>query len=228
MLPDPIRPDAVMRQGLSSLAAFVVLHLCCGDENDRGEMRLIFLQPVSGKLWVGCLAAIVMLGTGSLAMNNLLSYIQLVSYSGSYQYVEETFYSSGLAWEIIALGIITPIAEEYLYRWIIYRRLRDWLGRGWGIFACALIFGIGHQNLVQFVYASVLGLLLCVLIEYYQDVRPAMLGHMAANILSLLRGETDFLSWLTPEHSYFLPVTLLLFGLTLILAGVLVRSLKND
>jgi hypothetical protein len=228
LLPASVGVDAVMRQGISSLVGFVALYLLCREKTAQGEDTPVFRRPLSGKLLFGFFAAILMLGFGSLAMNNILSYVQLAAYSGSYQTVQETFYSSSLLWEVIALGIITPIAEEYLYRWIIYRRLRSWLGCTRGILVCALVFGIIHLNLVQFVYASVLGLLLCILTEYYQDVRPAMLGHMTANILSLLRGETSFLSWLTPEHINFLPVTLLLFALSLIIAGIYIRGFKNN
>jgi hypothetical protein len=166
-----------------------------------------------------------MLGAASVAMNNLLSFLDLASYSRSYQNVEEAFYSSSLSLELLVLGIVTPVAEEFLYRWVLYREFRSWLGRFPAILVSSLLFGVIHLNLVQFVYAAVLGLLLCLLVEYYQDVRPAMLGHMAANSLALLRGETGFLSWLTPESAAFLPVTLVLFAAALLCAGIYIRKL---
>jgi hypothetical protein len=91
----------------------------------------------------------------------------------------------------------------------------------------SLIFGAVHLNLVQFVYAAVLGLLLGILTEYYQDVRPAMLGHMAANIISLLRAETDFLSWLTPGQVSFLPMTIALSVLAVVFAVGYVKKLMK-
>jgi hypothetical protein len=218
--------DAVARQGLGTLGAFLVLYLFCRSGDRRERYLPIFLKPVTGQLSLGFAGAVLMLGCAGVAMNNLLSLVNLASYSASYRNVEQAFYSSGVLLELLVLGIIAPIAEEFLYRGVIYRELRG-LGRMPAIVLSSLIFGAVHLNLVQFVYAAVLGLLLGILTEYYQDVRPAMLGHMAANIISLLRAETDFLSWLTPGQVSFLPMTIALSVLAVVFAVGYVKKLMK-
>ena len=84
------------------------------------------------------------------------------------------------------------------------------------------------MNIVQTVYACALGLVLGILVEYYQDVRVAMCGHIAANVLSLLRGETGFLAGLQPGSTWFLPVTGILLAVVVLVAGVYIKKFKNS
>ena len=210
MLPFADQIDAVKRQGLGALLGCIVLYLWFvrGMEAGNGQKRQVI---------AGLVIAALMLGCAGVAMNNVLAWTGFTQLSDTYQTVEQAFYSSSLGWEILSLGIITPIAEEVLYRYIVFYKLRSWQGRTTAIIGTALIFGLIHMNLVQTVYAFVLGLALGVLMECYQDVRVAICGHIVANILSLLRGETGFLSWLQPGNDWFGPVTL---GL-LVTAGAL-------
>ena len=83
------------------------------------------------------------------------------------------------------------------------------------------------MNIVQTVYAFVLGLLLALLMENYQDVRVPLLGHIAANIIAILRGETEWLSWLTLGEPLFVPVTVILLAVTVVIAGYYIKSCKN-
>ena len=62
------------------------------------------------------------------------------------------------------------------------------LGVAPAIICSALIFGLVHANLVQFLYAAVLG---CLLAFFYVPV----LGHIAANTVSVVREETGWLSF---------------------------------
>lgn len=245
LLPFADQIDAVKRQGLGSLVAFIVLYLCFvhrkapvqdrSERNhaDRGnpdstDRLRVFAAPVSIRFFVGIAVAALLLGCAGIAMNNLIALTNMKQLSDGYQTVEQAFYSSSLGWEIVSLGIITPVAEELLYRYIIFYRLRDLAGRAGAIVGSALIFGLIHLNIVQMIYACALGLLLGILMEYYQDVRIAMCGHITANILSLLRGETGFLAWLKPGNALFLPVTLGLLAVTVIIAGWYVRDLKDS
>lgn len=244
LLPFADQIDAVKRQGLGSLVAFIVLYLCFvhrkapvqdrSERNhaDRGnpdstDRLRVFAAPVSVCFFIGIAAAALLLGCAGIAMNNLIALTNMKQLSSGYQTVEQAFYSSSLGWEILSLGVITPVAEELLYRYILFYRLRDLAGRTGAIVGSALIFGLIHLNIVQTLYACALGLLLGVLMEYYEDVRVAMCGHIVANMLSLLRGETGFLGWLQPGNALFLPVTCGLLAVVAIIAGSHVQAFKN-
>lgn len=132
----------------------------------------------------------------SLAWNTILGAVRLYQYSASYQKIEATFYAGSFAVEIVALCIVVPIAEELLYRGIVYGRIRDWLGVPAAVAGSAVIFGAIHMNLVQFVYAGVFGLILAMLAEYRRGILYAACCHMAANFASVLRAETSAISFL--------------------------------
>lgn len=228
MLPASGQLDAVKRQGAGSLAALVVLYVCfVRREALRRGQKKVFIRPVSRQLFAGMASALLLLGCAGIAMNNLLALTVLKQISGGYRIVEQAFYSSSLGWEILSLGVITPVAEEVLYRYLIFYGLRDWQGRWMAVIGSALIFGLVHMNIVQIVYAFVLGLALGVLMEYYQDVRVTICGHIAANVISLLRGETGFLAWLQPGGAVFVPVTLGLLAVAVLITGWYARMIRR-
>ena len=63
------------------------------------------------------------------------------------------------------------------------------------VICSALIFGLVHVNLVQFLYAAVLGCLLAFLYEKTGFFYVPVLGHIAANTVAVVRAETGWLSF---------------------------------
>lgn len=230
----PLLPfDAVVCQGLTSLAAAVVIYLLFiyreqkGDGADREASR-VCLMPLHADTCRGILLAIVWLACAGIAMNNLIAMSGLQQISNSYQQVEQAFYSSDILREILALGIVTPFAEELLYRYVVFRRLRESYGAGSAVLGSTLVFAVLHMNVVQIIYAFVLGLLLALLMEVYQDMRVPFLGHVTANIIAILRGETRFLSWMQIGEPLFLPATVILSLVTVLIAGYYIKTCKNN
>ena len=128
-----------------------------------------------------------------VGLNNLISLAPLASWSASYQKISEAFYGSTLVLEILATCVITPVLEELLYRGVAYRRLRGWLGILPAILCSSLLFGAMHLNLVQFLYAGLIGALLAWLMEYF-GLTAAIAAHVGANLISVLRSECKILS----------------------------------
>ena len=123
-------------------------------------------------------------GLFGVVLNNLIGYTGLKETSQSYQEVSAAFYGSTLALEILGTCIIIPFLEELLYRGIVYQRLKAFLG-----VKTAVIFGAMHFNLVQFLYATAVGLFLAVIMEQ-EGLGAAMAAHMVTNLVSVLRSET--------------------------------------
>lgn len=139
------------------------------------------------------LLALVAGAAFGVALNNLIGLTPLVSWSVSYQEMSEAFYGSTLILEILATCIITPILEELLYRGVAYQRMRGWLGILPAILGSSLLFGVMHLNLVQFLYAGLIGTLLAWLTEYF-GLTAAIAAHVGANLISVLRSECKILS----------------------------------
>lgn len=188
------------------------------DQLSRGNYAKGRKMPLPDKL--KCTDGLCMLALGvcfAVALNNLLGFTGLADNSASYRQVTQTFYSGRLVLEFAALCVIIPLVEEILYRGIVYGRLRDFIGIRPAILISALIFGIIHVNLVQFIYASIFGLLLAYLVEYTGFVYGAALAHMAANLTSVLRAETKVFAILDQNKMINLLVTAVLLSAAILL-----------
>lgn len=80
--------------------------------------------------------------------------------------------------------LLGPVAEELVFRCCLYRRFR--LRTGWPAAAVfsSLLFGIWHGNVIQFLYASVLGLALAWGYEKSGRISLCMAAHICANLLA--------------------------------------------
>ena len=90
---------------------------------------------------------------------------------------------------IFWMGIVAPAAEEMIFRWLIYLRLRDWMKLPVAAVISGVVFGIYHGNIVQGIYASILGTAFAWILEMSGNIYSSMLLHMGANIWSLLISE---------------------------------------
>lgn len=138
------------------------------------------------KLSVKSKIRIGMLGVSScISLNAILLFLRVQEVSGSYQNVAETIYQSPIWVQFLGMGIAAPMMEELLYRGILYRRLRSYISNILAITLSALVFGVMHGNLVQFLFATGLGVLLALVYERYKKISAAFLLHIVVNITSL-------------------------------------------
>ena len=89
---------------------------------------------------------------------------------------------------IICISILAPIGEELIFRGMtlkIFKKAMIWQV---AIVMQAILFGIYHMNLVQGVYAALLGLLLGYIAHRYNSVVPAILLHIVINTTSYTIG----------------------------------------
>ncbi|MCI5855930.1 MAG: CPBP family intramembrane metalloprotease [Agathobacter sp.] len=128
-----------------------------------------------------------------IGLNNLLSMSPLVEISTGFAQANEDFYGGAFVFQIIGSAILTPILEEMVYRGVIYARLRRDMGMLPAILLSALLFGIMHFNIVQFIYAFVLGVMLSLFMEKCGHFSAAVLGHVTVNLISVVRTQTGIL-----------------------------------
>ncbi|MDO4266367.1 MAG: type II CAAX endopeptidase family protein [Eubacteriales bacterium] len=89
---------------------------------------------------------------------------------------------TGMAWLVSIYSVlIAPVTEEALFRGVIYRRARKVFGVAPAILLSAFVFGLFHGNMVQFIYAFLIGLVLAFICERYGTLTAPMLFHIAAN-----------------------------------------------
>ena len=148
------------------------------------RMRLIHL----GKLLL--LSICVALG-----LNILLGLMEVAQYSERYQEVSAVLYAPPFWKQVFTGGLLIPIVEEILFRGLGFRLLRNKIGFLWAMLISALLFGLYHGNLVQFLYATICGMLLAYFCEKYQSVIAPILSHMAMNISAIVFTQWGFLLW---------------------------------
>lgn len=122
----------------------------------------------------------------SVLLNILLLQLNLPEYSERYQEVSVMLYSPPFWQQLLTSGLLIPIVEEVIFRGIGFRLLRRWISFPWAMIVSAVVFGIYHGNLVQFVYAAICGVLLAYLCEKYDSIIAPIVSHMAMNIAAIV------------------------------------------
>lgn len=197
----------LFQQLLTSLAVLPMLYIMYRDGYTKKEKSKKYNVYTAAVMFVtgGCFA---------VAWNTFLGMTKITEYSAAYEQAAETFYTGRMLLEIFALCIVIPVAEELLYRGIVFQRSVDFLGSRAAIVVSAIIFGLVHMNLVQFVYASVFGILLAYVTDLTGRLDGAIAAHMAANLTSVLRAETGLLSFLDNRANVQIFIMVFLFGIS--------------
>lgn len=177
------------------------------------EMKLNHLKPEPLKNYI--ILFFVTVGA-VLGMNLLLELTQVTNKSEAYQAVVEDQYSAILIVGLICYGIITPIAEELLFRGILFTIMRRFMKLRLAILFSAACFGLYHMNAVQGVYAFVIGCLMAYAFEYFGSFYMPVAIHVLSNLLAYTLGNTpmvnsSFVSW--PVCVAFLAIAVVGIGL---------------
>lgn len=153
------------------------------------DMRLAHLTEEPKRNYFLMEAAAVCLAVG---MNLLLELAGVTGASSSYAAVAKSQYAASLSVGLICYGVVSPAAEELMFRGIVYGYLRRLLKPLTAIGVSAALFGLYHGNPVQGVYAFVMGCLIAYGYEYFGDFRMAAVIHMSVNILIYSLGYAGF------------------------------------
>ena len=98
--------------------------------------------------------------------NMLVAALQNILPVREYQETMNQITSGKSIWMLVFwMGIVAPVAEEMVFRWLIYFRLRDYMRMGMAMAVSGILFGIYHMNLTQAVYASILGMMFAYFLE---------------------------------------------------------------
>lgn len=135
--------------------------------------------------------ALLASGCAVLGLNLLFDLTGITNSSATYQAVAENQLSASLAVGLICYGIISPLAEELVFRGIVYNELKRSYRLPIAMLISALLFGLYHMNTIQGVYGFIMGLLLAYLYEYFGSLLWPVLVHMLANILAYLLTSTN-------------------------------------
>lgn len=172
----------------SQIIAFIVFGIWYAKQIKGTEKRRL-TQIVRLKT-VGC---IVMWGIGLQLATNLLLQLMYALMPSAVENYAKLIETAGIAQtnipSVLATIILAPVVEEIMFRGITMRLAKK---AGAGFLAANLIqaaaFGIYHANLVQGIYAFVLGFVLGIIAYKYDSIYPAILLHLAYNFAGTMLG----------------------------------------
>ena len=85
---------------------------------------------------------------------------------------------------IISTSLIGPIYEEILFRYLLYNRLKTKYPIKKAILITTIIFSLIHLSPIKIIYAFLLGLVLNICYEKYNNILAPILIHISANLIA--------------------------------------------
>ncbi len=136
---------------------------------------------------------------GTIGVTCLSAMAQAVMYDQEYLQSTQAVYSAPFPMQLLALGLIVPVAEEFMFRGIMFSRYREnrrfWYSALWS----ALFFSIMHTNTIQMVYTFLLGIMLAWLYEKFGSIKAPLLLHIALNLGALVFTQAGLFNWLAAD-----------------------------
>lgn len=125
---------------------------------------------------------VILAAASAVGMNGLLNLIELYRFSPTFQEISQIQFETPIWLGILSYGILAPLGEEVVFRGVVYGQLKKVMKVPAAIVLSGLAFGLFHGNLVQAVYATVIGILLALVYELYGTLIAPMVFHSAANL----------------------------------------------
>lgn len=101
---------------------------------------------------------------------------------GEYDAMVTSVTGAGSSWlMLLAVMIVAPIGEEFLFRGLTQRYAKRSLIVPLAILFQGIIFGVYHGNIIQGVYAFILGSVLGFLAYEFGSITPGILLHISIN-----------------------------------------------
>lgn len=152
-------------------------------------------EPVQNYILLALASAGAVIG-----LNLLFELTGFTSKSDAYQTVMEDQYSAYFLVGLFCYSIVSPIAEEILFRGVFFAYMRRFLTLKLAIVLSSALFGFYHMNAVQGIYAFVIGCLIAYSYEYFGSFLMPLAVHMLSNLLSYCLSytglaESGFMSW---------------------------------
>lgn len=166
------------------------------------SLAAIFIIPVAGRMYLidrrkgipeqtdrkrqfgfgcFCLAAG---GILNVLWSGVLNWIQISSFFSNN--TQETLLEADYFLQIIGLGLMVPLAEELVFRGLVYNRMKKILSIKWSIIFSAVLFAVYHGNPIQMIFAFPMALALTAVYEYGGRFCFPVLFHIGSNLAAIV------------------------------------------
>ncbi|MCL4496044.1 MAG: CPBP family intramembrane metalloprotease [Firmicutes bacterium] len=87
---------------------------------------------------------------------------------------------------IVAIVVMAPVAEEILFRGILFGSLWPIWGLTWAVIVAGTIFGLAHMNLTLLIPLACAGMILNLIYYKTRSLIPSTIAHATFNLLSVI------------------------------------------
>ncbi len=121
----------------------------------------------------------------TLAANLFVNAVGMFNYAQDYVAIARQMYSEPLYMQVLAIALLVPMAEELMFRGLIYERMRGFMSEKNAIIVTSVLFGFYHGNWIQIVYAFFFSLLMFFVYNKCGDFKSPLLFHIISNTSAL-------------------------------------------
>ena len=181
---DVLKENALVITAICAVVTSVVLSLFFhidiknGRIKKRGQIKAMdFIMAIVGGAGV------------SIALNIVIALTNMSGKDTAFVEVSDMITSNPLFVTIICAGILIPIVEEILFRGLIFNRIKCQYNFVAGLLISSLLFGIYHGNIVQGIYATLLGIFLGFAYHKTKSILIPIFIHMGGNTFVSIYGK---------------------------------------
>ncbi len=87
---------------------------------------------------------------------------------------------------MVAIVVMAPLAEEILFRGILFGSLWPIWGLGWAVIVAGVVFGLAHMNLTLLIPLACAGMVLNLVYYKTRSLIPSTIAHASFNLLSVI------------------------------------------
>lgn len=193
---------AVLISGLSAFVSiFIFIRLIKNDYeypvNRKHRERRFNFKLYAKKLDRGIIPLLIFIGFfATLGLSRLILMLPVDGILGDYSSVKATYEAGNIWIQVLMLGVVIPIAEELLFRGLVYRRLKFYYDVSIAAYISAIIFGVAHFNLIQGIYAFIMGIVFTIIYEKADNIYATIIVHISSNLMAVFTFVNPISLWL--------------------------------
>ncbi|WP_040306742.1 CPBP family intramembrane glutamic endopeptidase [Caloramator australicus] len=149
--------------------------------------RVSFIKVILYILLGSSFSILIRFLVGILSMSDLFR-----NAVNDYNKITEYAIGNNIALIIIAVLLIGPIFEEIMFRGMIFNELKNNINIYLALALQSVIFGVYHMNLIQGLYAALLGLVLGILYYWERTIWVPIIIHISFNVAGVINNELLF------------------------------------
>lgn len=160
----------------------------------------------------------------STGLSRFVYVLPLDNIIGNYEEVSSDLLKGNLGIQIVSLAIFVPVAEELIYRGLVFLRMKKLVEVWSAALLTSIIFGVFHFNLLQGVYTFLLSMVLITVFLKYKSIIPSIIVHSIANLTAVLSEYFGISSKISSNIIIYLAVMILELALAVVVLNGIISK----